>query len=43
MGSPVGLLIWFGLTLAAAYHLTAGLRHLVWDMGEGLTPKAATA
>lgn len=42
MGSPFGLLIWFGLTLAAAYHLTAGIRHLVWDAGSGLSPKSAT-
>ena len=42
MGSPIGLLIWFLVTLAAAYHLTAGIRHLVWDAGSGLTPKAAT-
>lgn len=42
MGSWLGLLIWFGLTLAAAYHLTAGIRHLIWDAGAGLTPKAAT-
>ena len=41
MGSPLGLLIWFGVTLAAAYHLTAGIRHLIWDAGSGLTPKAA--
>jgi len=41
MGSPVGLLVWFGVTCAAAYHFTAGLRHLVWDLGEGLTPRAA--
>lgn len=43
MGSPVGLLIWFGVTLAATYHLTAGVRHLIWDAGSGLTPKAATS
>lgn len=42
MGSPIGLLVWFGITLAAAYHLTAGVRHLVWDTGAGLTPAAAT-
>lgn len=42
MGSPLGLLIWFCLTLAAAYHLTAGVRHLIWDAGSGLTPKSAT-
>lgn len=42
MGSPIGLLIWFGLSLAGAYHLTAGIRHLIWDAGAGLTPKTAT-
>lgn len=42
MGSPIGLLVWFGVTLAAAYHLMAGVRHLVWDLGAGLTPKSAT-
>ncbi|MDY6924636.1 MAG: succinate dehydrogenase, cytochrome b556 subunit [Pseudomonadota bacterium] len=42
MGSPVGLLVWFGLSLAGAYHLTAGIRHMTWDAGEGLTPKTAT-
>jgi succinate dehydrogenase / fumarate reductase cytochrome b subunit len=41
MGSPLGLLIWFGISLAAAYHLTAGVRHLIWDAGSGLSPKAA--
>ncbi len=43
MGSPLGLLIWFGLTCAGAYHLTAGIRHLIWDAGSGLTPKSADA
>lgn len=43
MGSTFGLLIWFGLTLAGAYHLTSGIRHLIWDAGSGLTPRAATA
>ena len=42
MGSPLGLLVWFGLSLAGAYHLTAGIRHMTWDAGEGLTPKTAT-
>ncbi|MBX9575751.1 MAG: succinate dehydrogenase, cytochrome b556 subunit [Caulobacteraceae bacterium] len=42
MGSPFGLAVWFGLTLAGAYHLTAGVRHLIWDAGAGLSPKAAT-
>jgi succinate dehydrogenase / fumarate reductase cytochrome b subunit len=41
MGSPLGLLVWFGISCAAAYHLTAGVRHLIWDSGSGLTPRAA--
>ena len=41
MGSPFGLLIWFGLTLALCLHLTGGIRHLIWDVGSGLSPKAA--
>ena len=40
-GSPLGLLVWFGLSLAAFYHLAAGVRHLIWDTGAGLTPRAA--
>lgn len=41
MGSPPGLLIWFGLTLALCLHFAGGLRHLVWDAGAGLSPKVA--
>jgi succinate dehydrogenase / fumarate reductase cytochrome b subunit len=41
MGSPLGLLAWFGLTAALAYHFAGGVRHLIWDAGEGLTPKSA--
>lgn len=40
--SPLGLLVWFGLTLALTYHLASGIRHLVWDLGEGLEPKTAS-
>jgi len=39
--SPLGLLIWFGLSLSGFVHLTGGLRHLIWDMGLGFTPKNA--
>jgi succinate dehydrogenase / fumarate reductase cytochrome b subunit len=39
--SPLGLLVWFGLTAALFYHLASGLRHLLWDAGAGLTPKSA--
>ena len=40
--SPLGLLVWFALSAAAFYHLFAGVRHLVWDLGYGLEPKAAS-
>ena len=41
--SPLGLLVWFGLSLAGFVHLTGGLRHLIWDLGLGFTPKNADA
>jgi succinate dehydrogenase / fumarate reductase cytochrome b subunit len=39
--SPIGLLIWFGLSLAGFVHLTGGLRHLIWDTGASFEPKKA--
>ena len=39
--SPLGLLVWFGLSLAGFLHLTGGLRHLIWDTGTGFEPKKA--
>lgn len=35
MSSFLGLLVLFGLTVAAWYHTLAGIRHLVWDAGMG--------
>jgi len=35
IGSPVGLLLLFGWTLALVYHLINGIRHLAWDAGAG--------
>lgn len=35
IGSPIGLLLLFGWTLAVFFHLTNGLRHLLWDAGFG--------
>lgn len=43
MGSPLGLLVWFGLTLALFLHLAGGVRHLIWDAAVGLAPKTADA
>ena len=43
MGSPLGLLVWFGLTLALFLHFAGGVRHLIWDAAVGLAPKTADA
>jgi succinate dehydrogenase / fumarate reductase, cytochrome b subunit len=43
MGSPLGLLVMFGMTAAVFYHLANGIRHLVWDAGHGLDVKSANA
>jgi len=43
LGSPVGLLVMFGLTLSFFYHLANGIRHLVWDAGHGFDLKSANA
>jgi succinate dehydrogenase / fumarate reductase cytochrome b subunit len=41
--SPFGLLVLFGITAAACYHLANGIRHLAWDAGKGFAPKVSTA
>ena len=41
--SPLGLLVLFGITAAACYHLSNGIRHLVWDAGKGFAPKTSNA
>jgi succinate dehydrogenase / fumarate reductase cytochrome b subunit len=41
--SIIGLIVWIGLTLSAAYHFAAGVRHLIWDTGAGLNPRTASA
>ena len=43
MGSLLGNLVMFGLTVAILYHLANGVRHLVWDLGHGLDVKAASS
>jgi succinate dehydrogenase / fumarate reductase, cytochrome b subunit len=35
-GSPFGLFILIGFTWAFYYHLSNGIRHLIWDAGYGL-------
>jgi succinate dehydrogenase / fumarate reductase cytochrome b subunit len=39
-GSWFGLLILFGFTWALMFHMLAGIRHLIWDMGRGLDLKS---
>ena len=41
MGSFLGRLVLFGLTVSIFYHLAAGLRHLAFDSGAGFEPKTA--
>lgn len=43
LGSPIGLIVMFGLTVCFFYHLANGIRHLVWDAGHGLDVKSANA
>ncbi len=43
LGSPLGKVVMFGLTLSVFYHLANGIRHLVWDAGHGLDLKSANA
>ncbi len=39
--SPLGILVWIGFSFAAFVHLAGGLRHLLWDMGQGFDPRVA--
>ena len=41
--SPLGKVVFFGLTLSVFFHLANGIRHLVWDTGKGLDVKTANA
>jgi succinate dehydrogenase / fumarate reductase cytochrome b subunit len=41
LGSIVGKLALFAITVCAFYHLANGVRHLVWDAGRGFDIKTA--
>ena len=43
MGSTIGLIFLVGWSFAFFYHLSNGIRHLVWDTGRGLEKAQATA
>jgi succinate dehydrogenase / fumarate reductase, cytochrome b subunit len=36
LSSPLAKLVYAGLVIAFCYHITAGIRHLIWDTGRGL-------
>jgi succinate dehydrogenase / fumarate reductase cytochrome b subunit len=42
MGSAIGKLLLIGWSWAFFYHLSNGIRHLVWDTGRGLEKEQAT-
>lgn len=41
MGSPLGKVVLFGLTVSIFYHLANGIRHIVFDSGRGFELKWA--
>lgn len=41
-GTWFGRLVLFGYTWALMHHMLGGLRHFVWDVGEGLEKHTAT-
>jgi succinate dehydrogenase / fumarate reductase, cytochrome b subunit len=43
LSSPVAKLVYAAIVIAFCYHLTAGIRHLVWDTGRGLERAQARA
>ena len=43
MDSTIGCVLLVGWSYAFFYHLSNGIRHLVWDTGRGLEKEQATA
>src|SRR5579875_3984796 len=41
LGSPLGLIVLFGIAVSIFYHLAAGVRHLGFDSGRGFLPTTA--
>ena len=41
LGSPLGKLVLFGMTVSLFYHFANGIRHLVWDTGHALDLRSA--
>ncbi|WP_240006154.1 succinate dehydrogenase, cytochrome b556 subunit [Pseudaquidulcibacter saccharophilus] len=42
IGSPLGLLVVLGSALAISYHIINGIRHLLFNLGVGLTKEVAS-
>jgi succinate dehydrogenase / fumarate reductase cytochrome b subunit len=42
-GHPLGKVVLLGYTWALVHHMLGGIRHLVWDTGRCLEPRAADA
>ena len=43
LGSIPGQVVLFGFTVAVFFHLAAGIRHLMWDLGKGYEKNVADA
>jgi succinate dehydrogenase / fumarate reductase, cytochrome b subunit len=41
LGSLLGTIVLFGITVSLFFHLANGVRHLVWDAGGGFEPRTA--
>jgi succinate dehydrogenase / fumarate reductase cytochrome b subunit len=42
IGSPLGLLVLFGVLVAISYHIINGIRHLLFNLGIGLSKQVAS-
>ena len=43
LGSLIGRVVLFGVTVALFFHMANGVRHFAWDLGRGFAPKTADA
>lgn len=43
LGSPLGLVVLFGITVMVFFNLAYNIRQTFWDLGYGFTPKVADA
>ena len=41
LGSGLGKIVLFALTVCVFFHMANGVRHLAWDLGEGFEPRTA--